>query len=84
MALVDVIRKALNETELDAMTVEHLERELAKAIREELGGQRLYIPGREKVNREELREIFNGRNIGELMARYGLSRSRIYQIINDP
>ena len=56
-------------------------RALVDGLRRRLGGQDLYIPAPDRSQRDAaIRREFCGSNIEELMKRYGLSRSRIYEI----
>lgn len=56
-------------------------RALVDGLRRRLGGQELYIPAPDRSERDAaIRREFCGSNIDELMKRYGLSRSRIYEI----
>ncbi|RYF60526.1 MAG: hypothetical protein EOO27_05550 [Comamonadaceae bacterium] len=56
-------------------------RALVDGLRRRLGGQELYIPAPDRSERDAaIRREFCGSNIEEMMKRYGLSRSRIYEI----
>lgn len=56
-------------------------RALVDGLRRRLGGQDLYIPAPDRSERDAaIRREFCGSNIEEMMKRYGLSRSRIYEI----
>lgn len=51
-------------------------------LRLEYGGDRLYIPSPEKARRDEaIRREFNGRNRKEVCGKYGVSKSRLYEIL---
>lgn len=54
----------------------------------QMGGSQPYIPRGTAIARrtdnERIRHEFNGRNYGQLAARYGLSESRIRQIVSPP
>lgn len=53
----------------------------------QVGGDVLYCPKTLDVDRAErdaaIRREFNGRNRDEVCARHGISKSRLYQIINE-
>jgi Mor family transcriptional regulator len=54
---------------------------LVRGLRRTLGGQHLYIPAPDKRARDEaIRREFNGSNIAEVMKRYNVRRSRVYEI----
>lgn len=56
---------------------------LTERLREELGGQQHYLPrGRVDLSERdrEIGEAFTGRNLRELVRRYGLSEVRVRQI----
>lgn len=56
-------------------------RALVDGLRRRLGGQDLYIPAPDRSERDAaIRREFCGSNIEEMMKRYGLSRTRIYEI----
>ncbi len=58
---------------------------LVRGLREEHGGRSLWIPAPDKSQRDAaIRREFNGTNIKEIMAKFGLSRSRVYQIVGEP
>jgi hypothetical protein len=46
------------------------------------GADDVYVPAPDKSARDErVREMFNGRNIKELMQLFGLARSTVYRIV---
>jgi Mor family transcriptional regulator len=57
-------------------------RQLVDYLRERLGAQEIYIPcpSRPKRDAAIVRE-FDGTNAADLMRRYGISRRRLYQIV---
>jgi len=57
---------------------------LVRGLRRRLGGQELYIPAPNRTERDAaIRRDFNGSNLDQIMKRYGLSRSRIYEILGN-
>lgn len=57
---------------------------LTTFLRMRLGAQRIYIPGPDKLARDEaIYREFDGTNAPAVMKRYGVSRSRLYQIIEE-
>ncbi|CAN7365097.1 hypothetical protein LJR118_002166 [Acidovorax sp. LjRoot118] len=56
-------------------------RALVDGLRRRMGGQDLYVPAPDRSERDAaIRREFTGTNIDELMRKYGLSRTRIYEI----
>jgi Mor family transcriptional regulator len=56
-------------------------RVLVDGLRSRMGGQDLYIPAPDRSERDAaIRRDFMGSNMEEVMKRYGLSRTRIYEI----
>lgn len=52
-------------------------------LREVHGASRIYIPGIDKEERNRaIRAEFNGRNHAHVMQKFSISRSRLYEIIN--
>lgn len=55
---------------------------LVRGLRRRLGGSEIYIPASDRSGRDEaIRSSFNGSNVMELSKMFGLSRSRIYEIL---
>lgn len=58
---------------------------LVRGLRRRNGGQSLWIPAPDKALRDAaIRREFIGPNIKEIMAKYGIGRSRVYQIVGTP
>jgi Mor family transcriptional regulator len=56
--------------------------EIVEGMRARFGGDDVYVPAPDKQSRNErVREMFNGRNLKELMQVFGLSRSTVYKIV---
>lgn len=58
---------------------------ITRGLRRRLGGERIYVPAlngtQEKRERNaQIKREFNGANLGEIMRRYGLSKTQIYEI----
>lgn len=83
---------------LDMVTVEHLDEENAalaqligienfRKLVKSYGGSPLYIPKAESIARavrnERIRSEFDGGNVRELAARYGLTESWVREIVSD-
>lgn len=85
--LVLIMAEELGMHEREATPIAHA---LVTGLRRRYGGRRLgrrdlYIPVLPKDQRDQnIRREFNGRNGEELMTRYGIKRSRFYQIIGAP
>ena len=56
---------------------------LVRGLRRRNGGQSIWIPAPDKSQRDAAirREFMGARNLKEIMAKYGISRSRVYQIV---
>ena len=56
-----------------------------EAVREEFGGEDVYIPARGAADRKrlvaEVLSLFNGRNATEIARRLGISRASVYRFI---
>jgi Mor family transcriptional regulator len=56
---------------------------ITRGLSRRLGAKHIYIPAPDKRDRDEqIRKEFNGRNHDEIMSKYGIGRTRIYQITN--
>jgi Mor family transcriptional regulator len=68
--------------------VEDLTEALVSRVVQRLGGVQVYVPSRRSMERErvaqEIRDCFDGRNIRELAAKYGLSVRWVRQILEEP
>ena len=83
MAIEDVISGVLKRADLKNSEPEQIERDLVQAIRTEYGGSHIYVGTRGKVDIKAVRDAFDGHNIDQLIDKFGLSRSRLYQILNE-
>lgn len=53
---------------------------LLAGMRERMGGREVYIPAADKVNRDaQIRAMFNGRNLREVMREFGVSQRTVYR-----
>lgn len=58
--------------------------QLTAFLRGRIGNQRIWIPGLDRAARDAaIYREFNGQNGAEVCGRYGVSRSRMYQIIEE-
>ena len=76
--LLTVVREEIGMTD-------HFAEQIAAAIVRGLcrlrGGQDIYIPAEDKIARDErIRSEFNGRNRREVMEKFGIKKSRLYEI----
>jgi Mor family transcriptional regulator len=56
---------------------------LVRGLRRRMGGQELYIPAPDRSERDAaIRREFDGTNLAEIMARFNVGRSRVYEISN--
>lgn len=47
---------------------------------ERMGGREVYIPAPSKANRDrQIRAVFNGRNLREVMREFGVSKRTVYR-----
>tara|TARA_B100000519_G_C14106988_1_gene373873 strand:+ start:129 stop:383 length:255 start_codon:yes stop_codon:yes gene_type:complete len=83
MVIEEAIRNALARLEIDKPMFDYLYIEITKYIREKYGGSKIYVPGKARVDPSEVKRFFNGRNIEATMEHFKISKSRVYQIIND-
>lgn len=57
-------------------------RQLVDYLRERLGAQEIYIPRPSRAKRDAaIAREFDGTNAGEVTRRYGISRRRLYEIV---
>ena len=82
MAIDLIIRRVIEGAGVSVADREKLIDQIMSALRRECGGLRVYINSREKINIEQLRREFNGRNVRELSEKYQITNRRVYQIIN--
>ena len=83
MAIDKVIEKVLARSTLEQGQKTALQSAFADAIRHELGGQRIYVNKNKRVEPTEVKRMFNGSNVDDVRQAFGISRARIYQIINE-
>ncbi len=56
---------------------------ICREISREFGGTSVYIAARNHVDPDELRQMYNGWNVPQLVRHFRISRSRVYQILNE-
>lgn len=62
----------------------HIAAAIVRGLRRRNGAQQLYIPAPDKIERNaEIYNRFVGSNARELMAEFGISKARLYQIVNE-
>jgi len=82
--LSELVRAELGMPELQAAS---LANSIMRGLRQRYGGMRLgrrglYIPAPSKAERDAaIARAFDGRNAAALMRQHGISRSRLYQIV---
>jgi Mor family transcriptional regulator len=55
---------------------------LLVGIRKRMGGREVYIPAPDKASRDEqIRAMFNGRNLPEVMRHFGVCKATVYKAI---
>jgi Mor family transcriptional regulator len=56
---------------------------IVRGLSRRLGAQRIYIPAPDRSTRDaDIYDRFIGSNARELCAEYGISRSRLYEVVN--
>lgn len=83
MAISDLIASVLQRYPMPKADKQNLQTEIENALRQELGGQRVYVNKGRQIVAEDVKAAFNGRNIAEVQQQFGISRARVYQILND-
>lgn len=62
--------------------------DVKRALRDELGGERVYVPTRSAAERQQLARqvlsLFNGRNATEVARRLSISRATVYRLLKQP
>lgn len=74
----EVLRKKLKIDVADQIHAEIIE-----ALYRRHGGETVYILKKPKLDKSELLALFNGRNMSTVCERYGITRQRVYQILNE-
>ena len=78
--MTEIVRAEIGMHEVFASQVA---RAIVQGLRRVHGARRIYIPGVDKEERNRaIRAEFNGRNHAHVMAKFNISRSRLYEIIN--
>ena len=79
------ISSALQRASISETRAAEIGHDAAEMVCRNLGGQTLYIPIRQRQRLrqrdEEIFRAFQGNNAAELSERYGLTKTRIYQIL---
>lgn len=58
---------------------------IRRVIRQEFAGGRVYVAKRAAVTRrEQVLELFNGRNASEVARQLGISRATVYRLLKQP
>jgi Mor family transcriptional regulator len=83
VAIEESIKRALSDLDLDRHMLDYLFKKILANIRDDFGGTKVYIAGRRKIDPDQVKAFFNGRNIDATMEHFKISKSRVYQIIND-
>jgi Mor family transcriptional regulator len=74
----EVLRKKLKIDLAD-----QIHAEIVEALYKRHGGETVYILKKPKIDKGELLALFNGRNMDTVCDRYGITRQRVYQILNE-
>jgi Mor family transcriptional regulator len=86
--LFDVIQEevlqAASNCGMPDQDAERLASALEDRIRREYGTRKIYVPAPSKTERNRrIRAEFNGRNLHEIMRRYGVSKMTVYRAAQD-
>lgn len=55
---------------------------LLAGMRDRMGGREVYIPASDKADRDaQIRAMFNGRNLREVMREFSISRAAVYRAL---
>lgn len=78
--LVSIVREEIGFTDHFA---EQIAAAITRGLQRKLGGQEIYVPAEDKRDRDEhIRAEFNGRNREQIMKKYDISKSRLYEIVS--
>lgn len=79
-----LMQRASMDAGLDEAMAQQLAETISRDVRGKHAGENIYVPKKSiKQRNEEIRRLFNGRNIELLCRMHQLSRRRIYQIVNE-
>ena len=79
--LVSILREEIGLVEIFA---EQFAAAIAAGLKRRLGGQEIYIPAEDKRSRDEhIRAEFCGTNRESVMSKYGISKTRLYEIVGN-
>lgn len=68
------------ETGLKDLFAAQVAEAILRGLRRRRGGEEVYIPAEDRSARDDaIRRAYNGRNMEEVMARYGVSRATVYR-----
>lgn len=65
----------------DAQAAGKVARQVVDRLVEQWGARTLYVPAQRSLRRASIAEEFNGRNVEDLAARHGVSRSSVYRAV---
>ena len=78
-----IIRRVVEGSALSVPDREKLIDQIVDALRFELGGLRVYINSKPRINSEQLRLEFTGSNVDELAEKYRVNRATVYRNLNE-
>ena len=81
--MIEAIIAEVLHSKVEGSLADELREAIIEALQQRAGGDTIYILKRQKINNDELRAEFNGRNIDDLCARFRITRQRVYQILNE-
>ena len=77
--MTTIVREEIGFNEIFAAQIAEA---LVRGLRRRLGGDELYIPAQDKAERDAaIRARFNGTNRDEVCRAFGISKSRLYEIV---
>ena len=83
MAVDTIIKQVIEKTNLSDEQKSDLLEKIESALRFEFGGLSVYINSKQRIDAQQLKKEFNGRNIDALATRYGVNRATVYRNLNE-
>jgi Mor family transcriptional regulator len=85
--LTAIVAATLVDEGVDAGDAHGLSRAVVERVRKAWGGQKIYVPSGKSADvdrmRREIGERWNGTNTRELCAEFGISESRLRQLVDE-
>jgi Mor family transcriptional regulator len=81
--MIEAIIAEVLRSKVEGSLADELREAIIEALQQRAGGDTIYILKRQKIDQDQLRAEFNGRNIDDLCERFKITRQRVYQILNE-